>query len=116
MEKTNKMTRTAALTYVLSTFDLPADVKEKLEGMKASLEKKTDSATRKPTKTQQENEPIKAAIVEALKDKHLRAQEVANMCGLTSAQKASALLKQLVDEGKVTKGEGPKGSTVFTAA
>lgn len=115
MEKTNKMTRTAALTYVLTNFDLPEDVAEKLEGMKASLEKKTDPATRKPSKTQQENEPIKAAILEAITGKHLRAKEVAGVCGLKSSQKAAALLKQLVDEGKAKKGEGEKGATVFTA-
>ena len=116
MKNTEKMTRTAALNFVLTNFDLPEDVAEKLENMKASLEKKADPATRKPTKAQTENEGIKAAILTAITDKHLRAQEVANACGLTSAQKASALLKQLVDEGKAKKGEGPKGSTVFTAA
>ena len=116
MKNTEKMTRTAALTYVLTTFDLPADVKEKLEGIKTSLEKKADPATRKPTKTQLENEGVKTQILEAITGKHLRAQEVANECGLTSAQKASALLRQLVAEGKAVKGEGPKGSTVFTAA
>ena len=115
MSKTEKMTRTTALTYVLTNFDLPEDVAEKLEGIKASLEKKTDPATRKPTKTQQENEGIKAQILEAITGKHLRAQEVANACGLTSAQKASALLRQLVAEGKARKGDGEKGSTVFTA-
>ena len=116
MKNPDKMTRASALSYVLTNFDLPADVAEKLEGIKASLEKKADPATRKPTKTQQENEEIKAKILEAITGKHLRAQEVANACGLSSAQKASALLKQLVDEGKARKGEGEKGATVFTAA
>lgn len=115
MSKPEKMTRTAALSYVLTNFDLPEDVAEKLEGIKASLEKKADPATRKPTKAQQENEGIKASILTAITGKHLRAQEVANACGLSSAQKASALLRQLVNEGKAKKGEGEKGATVFIA-
>lgn len=68
-----------------------------------------------PTKTQKENEEIKTKILDTLTDTSdgMTASEVAKTLDLNSPQKATALLKQLIDEGKVTKGKVGK-ATVFT--
>lgn len=69
-----------------------------------------------PTKAQKENEGIKATIAETLADaeKAMTATEVGNAVGI-SCQKASALLKQMVDAGTATKAKEGK-ATVFTVA
>ena len=48
-----KMTNSKALAFVLANAELPADVREKIENIKASIDKK-NSAERKPTATQTE--------------------------------------------------------------
>ena len=60
----------------------------------------------KPTKTAKENEPIKARITEILttSDKPMLASEVASAVEI-STQKASALLRQLVESGVLTVDE-----------
>ena len=57
IEKEEKVTNKSALNYVLTNFELPADVKEKLENMVAQLEKKSASP-KKETKTQKENKEL----------------------------------------------------------
>ena len=69
---------------------------EKLDSKNAKR-KSTDS------KTQKENKAIKETLLATMeKDKVYTASEVAGMEieGITSTQKASALLRQLVEEGK----------------
>lgn len=70
-----------------------------------------------PTKTQKENAEIKTQILDTLANASdgMTASEVAKTLGLNSPQKASALLKQLIDGGKVAKGKVGK-ATVFTLA
>ena len=63
MENT-KMTNKVAIDFVLTNCELPTEVREKLENMRASLEKK--SANRKPTATQIANENLKNKIIEVL--------------------------------------------------
>lgn len=67
------------------------------------------------TKAQKENEGIKATIADALAgaEKALTATEVGNVVGI-SCQKASALLKQMVDAGEIAKAKDGK-ATVFSA-
>ena len=71
----------------------------------SQLEKKTDS--RKLTAKQTENEKIKDALLDFLSEQTvaMTCTEIFNQTdiGLTSATHASALLKQLVDCGKVAK-------------
>lgn len=106
---TNKMTNKKALTYVLEYMtDIPADVREKLEAMLAALENKS-STTRKPTKTQLENEGYKQAILEFMENDPLRmmtctelGKEVPELDSFNS-QKISALMRGLVNDGVVTK-------------
>lgn len=64
------------------------------------------------TKTQKENEGIKDALLEALGE-GLTATDAGKAVGI-SVQKASALLKQLVEAGAVEKVKDSK-STIFKA-
>ena len=110
-----KMTNKKALEYVMDNFeDMPADVASKIEAMIASLNKKS-SAIRKPTATQIENEALKITILEVLNDSGMTASEVikshADFDGMSN-QKMSALLKQLIESGKVEKFKDKK-STLF---
>ena len=95
-----------------------ATVIEKLEALKAQLEKR--SSTKTPTKTQKENEVIMERIVDALADagKPITVTELLahgiEGYELTN-QKTSALLRKLKDAGRVTKTiEGKKA--VFSIA
>lgn len=83
-----------------------ATVIEKLEALKAQLAKRSTSKT--PTKTQKENEVIMTKILEALAD----IGEPTTVTGLLAHgvegftltnQKASALLRKLIEAGKVVK-------------
>lgn len=99
-----KMTNVKALNFVIENADLPEDVLAKVTAIRDGFVKKAEN--KKPTKVQEANEVIKTAIVEFLKgvDK-ARATEVANagIEGVESTQKATAMLKALVAEGKVVK-------------
>ena len=104
----NKMTQrdyfneTKSVLETLGRDDLVAFINERI----AALDKK--SANRKPTKTQAENEGIKAVILEVLEKSEnpltvtevLKADE--RLSGFT-AQKISALMTQLVGGGEVEK-------------
>lgn len=66
------------------------------------LDERNAKRNAKPSKTAIENEPIKAAIVEFLEGKEdMPAAEIAIACEI-STNKASALCRQLVDEGKLS--------------
>ena len=105
MTNTNKTTYVSALSYVLTNCDLPADIAEKLEQLKAQTEKR-NSGERKPTKIQSENVALKEQIVAYLSDNpHQRAMDIAHALDLSSGQKAAALLNQLVASEQVTVSE-----------
>lgn len=81
-------------------------INEEVQTFAASAIEKMDkrNATRrsKPTKSQRENEETKAKILDFMGDKeHVLASEVAAEFGF-STQKASGLMKLLVDDGRVT--------------
>lgn len=100
-----KMTNVIALSYVLENCEVPADVQEKLESMKASYEKR--SANRKPSKKQAENASLRELVVEALSDGG--SFTISELIGTFSefegftSQKMSALLSPLVKAGIVVK-------------
>ena len=96
---TNKMTYVTALDYVLATVDND-EVKEKLTALRASIEKK-NSAERKPTKAQIENERMRSEILTFIVDAHT-ATEVAENFGISN-QRATALLTALVKAEKVER-------------
>lgn len=108
-----KMTYAAALSHVLTTCEMPEEVRAKLVALSESLAKKA-SAEKKPTKTQQEN----AEVANVLYDEMLacgKALTVSDMLAQfecvrgMSNQKVSALVRKLKDAGKVEKSvEGRK--------
>lgn len=75
----------------------------KLDMRNAARKEKQSS---KPSKTAIENEPIKASIMEFLsaQSEPMIAADIAENVGITTA-KASSLLRQLVNDGKVIKSE-----------
>lgn len=105
-----KLTNVKAIEYVIANCELPTDVVEKLEKMKASFEKKA-SGERKPTATQKANEDLKNAILGHMEPNVLYsvgqlAKEVPQLAKVgASGQKVSALIKQLKDAGLVVRVE-----------
>lgn len=90
-----------ALTVAIETV-ADAEVAEKLTALKAQIAKKKGSS--KPTKTQVENENIKAEILDVLSDEGMTVKEILGLLeGDYSSQKISALLRQLVAAEKVVK-------------
>ena len=64
------------------------------------------SANKKPTKTQEENENIKVDILDNLSENGVTVSELqtkSTLLGSLSNQRVSALLRQLIDAGKVVK-------------
>lgn len=118
----NKMTNKKALEYVLKNVSaLPADVKEKLENMVSALDNKATSTKRKPTKTQEENVGLRAAIMAFLRSEPDLlvtctdiGKKVTELDGMNN-QKISALMRALVDGGEVIK-TVEKGKSLFQLA
>ena len=91
---------------------IEGNITDEIKDFAKSQIEKLDSknAKRKTTdsKTQKENKAIKTSLLANMeKDKGYTASEVAGMEieGITSTQKASALLRQLVEEGKLVSEE-----------
>lgn len=85
------------------------EVVEKLEALRTQLEKRHSSGSRKPTKKQEENVLVKQTILNILAEdgEMYTATEVGSLIG-ASSQKASALLRQLVEANlveRVTEGK-----------
>ena len=125
IDSMTKLTKKAALKVALDALNLVADqmtpsadwtfdeVKDKLNEMVAQLDKKTTSS--KQTKAQQENEAVKEQMLDLLgRGDPMRATDVAQELGLSSGQKAAALLNALVKEGLAVKVKGEKGATLFS--
>ena len=71
---------------------------ERLEKLDAENEKRKNRVSKKAL----ENEPVKEAILGVLGEEPKTAPEIGSEVGI-STQKASALLRQLVNDGKVEK-------------
>lgn len=72
------------------------------------------NATRKPTKAQNENEETKSKILEMMEpNRAYTVTEIQKAVGLESNQKASALIRQLKENGEVERSE-VKGKAYFT--
>jgi len=111
-----KMTNVSALNFVLTNCELPIEVAEKLTNMKAQFEKK-NSAERKPTATQTANAEFKTAILEAMESGKAYTitdllKEVGAIAELSN-QRVSAIVRQMKDEGLVTR-EEVKRKAYFT--
>lgn len=103
-----KMTYVVALNSAIACDALSAEVREKLTALRDAQEKRTH-ALRKPTATQNENEGFKSAIAEALSDGNaytisemIKAIPVLNE---VSNQRASAIVRQMVDSGVLVREE-----------
>ena len=113
------MTYGKAIAYVLKNYEMPAEVKDKLEALSASLAKK-NGAEKKPTKTQVENEGYKSAIVDFLTanpEQGFTCDDLRkNVEALNdfSNQKVSALMAQLKEAHLVEK-YADKRRTYFKA-
>lgn len=95
-----KMTYVTAIDFAINAITDNDEVVEKLKALKEQIQKK-NSAERKPTKTQKENEVLKNEIVEFLTERRT-ATEVADRFGV-SVNKATAMLTLLKQEGRVTR-------------
>lgn len=116
--KKDRYNQLLALSAVAENADLVAFIEHEIE----LLERKNASAsngTRKPTKTQIANEGIKAEIVEQMSNgvSYLISDMMKAFPSLSEypSQKIVALVRQLVNEGKVTR-EVVKGKAYFTLA
>lgn len=97
-----KMTYVSAIADVLNGVELTDEHVEKLTALKASLEKRA-SGKRGMTSNQKENIKVKESIAKFLADGAVRtATEIGTALNISN-QKASALLKQMVDSGEVDK-------------
>lgn len=80
------------------------DLVDFAEGRIAVLDKK--ASAKKPTKTQEENKVFKVEILNVLSEEGMTVSELqakSEVLGGLSNQRVSALLRQLVSEGTVTK-------------
>ena len=111
-----KITYTSALAAVIPTVE-DKEIREKLEALKASLEKKSSSkGTRKPTATQKANESHKEVILASMEDG--RRYTITEMCKEfpfteeLSNQRVSALITQMKKVDLVERIE-EKGKAYF---
>lgn len=78
--------------------------------------KNTSTGERKPTATQKANEGVKEAIMAVLSDTGMTVTEIVKVIeGDYTNQKISALLRQLIADGKVVK-EVEKNKSLFRLA
>ena len=114
----NKMTNKGALQFVLDTYDVPAEVAEKLTNMVAQLEKKS-GAERKPTARQVENSKVKEKIASQMEPNVLyTVGEMLKKFDTTedmTSQRLTALLTQMAEDGVVEKTKD-KGKSLFSLA
>jgi len=102
----NKITKAQMLTMIKAVEGVatnPAMV-EFIDHEIELLEKK--AANKKPTKAQAENESVKTAILEVLTHEGATVTDIqkkSEVLGELSNQRVSALLRQLVEVGKVVK-------------
>lgn len=98
------MTTREFLNSVISA-NISDDVTAQAQAMIANLDKRNAKRAATPSKTAVANEPIKASIVDLFVNGGSKtASEVAVALTITT-QKASALLRQLVENGTLTSTE-----------
>ena len=116
---TNKMTYAVALNTVLTNGEMTDEVRETLERLLESVNKRNarKSTSDKPTKKQVENEGVKAQIREVLRNatEPMTCKAVGEALSL-SPQKESPLLKQMKFAGEVARSEGKGKVALFALA
>lgn len=113
---TPKTTQRTALLYAIENLpDAPAEIVEKWNSMLAALDKK-NSAERKPTAKQVENQGFKADIVAYMEPgtQYASIDIVKGVPSIVAAgisvQRVSAMLTQLVNDGVLIKTEDKRKS------
>lgn len=101
--KENTMTNREFFTAIAAMENLNEELIQHAEAELEKLNKRNAARAAKPTKAQKESKPIKEEIVKFLTEKggFHTASEVMEACEI-SVQKASALCRQLVEEGALT--------------
>lgn len=104
---TKKMTYAQALEIAINTLG-ECEAQERLIALKASVEKR-NASDRKPTKTQEANEAIKAEILAFMADggKYTVTEIMGGVASLHDAsnQKAASLVRQLKESGALVREE-----------
>jgi len=108
-----KITYVKALNYVIDNFDenTPSDVVEKITALRDTYVKKAEN--KKATARQNENESVKDIILAVLTTEGATVTDIQKRdetLGAMSNQRVSALLRQLVEDGKVVKTTDKKKS------
>lgn len=102
------MTNREFLTAIANSTNLPSDLTDFATDQIAKMDARNEArkASSKPSKTAIANEPIKASIMAFLSQQTepTIACTIAEGVGISTA-KASSLLRQLVESGKVVKSE-----------
>ena len=117
MAKIEKMTNVKALDYVLANCELTDEVREKVERIKASYEKKSaTTGEKKPTAAQVANEALKTALYDEMEaNMQYRISDMLKtlpcLAGLTSS-KVTYLMTKLKEAGLVTRSE-EKGKAFY---
>ena len=115
----NKMTNVKALAYVLENCELPAEIAEKVESMKASYEKRAGRKANGPTKAQIANAALAEKIVTTMSvgEVYNTAEIAALIPELEGAtpQKISPLMRKLAESGQVVA-EKVKGKQTYRLA
>lgn len=108
----NKVTKREVINMMLADEGISANAvyKTYLEHELELLDKKSEN--RKPTKAQQESEGIKERILATLSDEGQTVTDILAKMGdsALSNQRVSALLRQMVADGKVAKGTDKRRS------
>ena len=112
MARITKRDRLTAIYAILADRG-EAELADFVAGEVALLDKRAN-APRKATKTQRENIALKGDIVDTLGAGEATATQVAKANGVT-VQKATALLKQLVDAGLIERAQDGKTVTFKVA-
>lgn len=117
MMKSEKMTYSKALESVLSSAEMSVEVREKLEALKAQLEKRAATKSGKETKAQREAREFTESVYAVLstQTEAVRCGDLAAQLGV-SGQRVSAALSKLVKAGSVVKTEGEKHVSMFAVA
>lgn len=111
-----KMTYKNAIAYVLENHNIPDEIREKLTALSASLDHKRPN---KLTKEQEANLNTAEVILNAMEKDTVYSgfdlrENIAEVAGFTP-QKLTAIMRILIENGKVTKGN-MNGKTVYTKA
>jgi predicted transcriptional regulator len=105
MEKTKKMTKREMFEQIKANYSLTTAEVEFIDHEIELLARK-NSTEKKPTAKQTENEGIKQNILEVMENgRFYTVTELQKACGIETNQRASALLRQLIADGKVARTE-----------